>query len=185
MSMSAAVSPKSLIEVIGPAPSGRSLICESRCPISCRIPAWCSEYCPPTEQGRRHVVLGSGFKPVHLRVSSRCLLDLSGDQLLYLVGRNPWPWTDRQPHAHWDVGVFAFGHVQYAKTPQARVASSADPGNLTVLGEESRGMFACCLGFRVSIENLHALPIFNQVRAGGDDPISGGQAASHGDLASG
>src|SRR5271157_4538878 len=90
------------------------------------------------DEDYRHIVLSRRFNPIHLRVPRRCLLDLSGDQLLYLVGRNPWPWTDRQPHAHWDVGVFAFWHVYVRKDAPGESREQCYPGNLTVLGEESR-----------------------------------------------
>ena len=106
--------------------------------------------------------MGRGFHPVHLAVPSHCLLDLSRDQLLDLLCRDTLPWGDCQSDAHGDVRVFPLGHVHVPKDAPDEGCEQSDPGDLTVIGKESRDVVAALLPFGFHFTTSTRCPSFSR-----------------------
>ena len=131
------MSPKSLIQVIGPAPSGRSVIWFSRCPISwnsCWVFLMLSNSLTCTTEmlswvvdSTRSTLLFPVMACSTFRVTS----------LSTLSAEIPGQGGNGQRNSHRYVRIVPLGHVHVTEHAQGKRGEQGDPGNLPVVDKES------------------------------------------------
>ena len=203
VSIKAEVSPKSLLNWIGPAPCGRRLLMAIELKIYIAelllgvLDAVIQLDVDQRKSGKTEgadAEVGGGRRP-NKRILRHRLFNRPADQLLYLLRGRSRPLRAGDRHPNRDAGILALRHFLKAVPAPDKDANQQDQGNLAVLGKETRRVVRMLdqVGFgfmsherlrtRISEKLLrddaNHIPVFHQADAGRDYLFPGGDPAGN------